>query len=116
MHVPECSFPGKQKQYFSMGRYVENIKDFACCSNDSLYMRRCRITSMEYEDSVFFEASLCFVGKQILYFLVLNWQFGHVSDPDQFISSTYTIVLQIYAIIIEEITARSTSSLFRLPY
>jgi hypothetical protein len=71
---------------------------------------------MEYEDSVFFQASLCFIGKQILYFPVLNWQFGQVSDTDQSTSSTYTLVLQIYAIIIVETIARQNSSLFRLPY
>ena len=48
-----------------------------------------RITSVDYEESVF-QASLGFIGKQILYFRVQNWQSGHGSVPDQSIHLPYT--------------------------
>jgi hypothetical protein len=64
---------------------------------------------MEYEELVFFQGSLCFIGKQILNFHFQNWQFGCGSEADQSILYPYTLLLKIYAIIIEAPTARPTS-------
>jgi len=39
-----------------------------------------------------FETSVRFIEKQILYFLIQNWQSGHGSDTDQYVVSPCTLV------------------------
>jgi hypothetical protein len=73
MRVPECNFTGKQTKMILVWDCMWKTLIGLAVLDMNRSVTRCGITSTVYQESVF-QASLCFIGKQIVYFLIQNWQ------------------------------------------
>jgi len=72
MYFPECSFTRKQREKFLAWDDIWETLICLVVLDTNRFLTRCRITSMQHQESVSFQASLCFIGNQILYFLLQN--------------------------------------------